>query len=456
MELPVTNEDQYLVNLLFDNEKKIIHLKQGEMLHRKGDRNTRLYIVCSGKMDCSDEEGIRGTPGDLLGLHSFFITGHISQYTITAAQDSTLRYADLADIDNNPDPTFWRKVIVPIIVNELKKRGNIAKQREEQTQKQIQKMESLALLGQLSAGVAHELNNALAVIARGCEWIQIAAQNIMKKQSALERELFNIGLKKGRQVTIINNNSNSDTDSKNNQRPLRDATQLIIKKTKLSFAQARHIAKFNLTKQQLDNVIKHKRKITQLADAWELGATHNDMLIAANHSQHVVTSMRQLGSTSNYRTPYIHINQTIASALSILADVTRDIQVTYHADADPTMTCNSGELVQIWTNIIKNAADAIHTTDKPLTHSQINIATSFENQNIIIKIQNNGPEIPPDILPNIFKPNVTTKEKNLSFGLGIGLTLVQRLVSEYRGNVTVTTSPQSTHFTITFPLETNK
>ncbi|MCB0298951.1 MAG: histidine kinase, partial [Calditrichaeota bacterium] len=67
-------------------------------------------------------------------------------------------------------------------------------------------------------------------------------------------------------------------------------------------------------------------------------------------------------------------------------------------------------------------------------------------------VEDNGPGIPEDIRANIFQPNFTTKVEGLSFGLGLGLTIVQRLVDSYSGKISVTSKPGKTVFKILLPV----
>ena len=68
-----------------------------------------------------------------------------------------------------------------------------------------------------------------------------------------------------------------------------------------------------------------------------------------------------------------------------------------------------------------------------------------------VSISNNGPAIPEEIHEKIFNPNFTTKKLGLDFGLGLGLSIVRRLVDSYNGTIELVSNETETTFTINLP-----
>ncbi len=72
---------------------------------------------------------------------------------------------------------------------------------------------------------------------------------------------------------------------------------------------------------------------------------------------------------------------------------------------------------------------------------------------LVVTITNNGPQINEATRRQIFQPNFTTKKGGLSFGLGLGLSIVQRLVQQYNGSIAVKSDEHKTTFRIRLPIE---
>ncbi|MFQ5560714.1 MAG: ATP-binding protein [Nitrospinota bacterium] len=84
----------------------------------------------------------------------------------------------------------------------------------------------------------------------------------------------------------------------------------------------------------------------------------------------------------------------------------------------------------------------------------IRIESSLRDDTILVSVEDNGPGIPEENREKVFQPNVTTKVEGLSFGLGLGLSIVKRLVELYNGSINIRSKPGKTVFTVSFPTNT--
>jgi PAS domain S-box-containing protein len=124
----------------------------------------------------------------------------------------------------------------------------------------------------------------------------------------------------------------------------------------------------------------------------------------------------------------------------------------FETDLDPmlpTLPIDVGQIQQVFLNIFNNAADAIHTLPEP--QGTINITTTYVKREEIaeIKICDTGSGIPPELLPKIFEPHFTTKER----GHGFGLVICDRIIKNHKGKILVESSSKGTTFTITLPVK---
>ncbi len=135
--------------------------------------------------------------------------------------------------------------------------------------------------------------------------------------------------------------------------------------------------------------------------------------------------------------------------------------INFYEEYDPSLPPvygNRDQLVQVFLNLVKNAAEALERTQKP----EIRISTAFRpgirisvqgvSQRISlpleIVIEDNGPGVPPDLLPILFDPFVTTKPN----GSGLGLALVAKIVGDHGGVIDSDSRPGRTRFRILLPV----
>lgn len=135
--------------------------------------------------------------------------------------------------------------------------------------------------------------------------------------------------------------------------------------------------------------------------------------------------------------------------------------ITFSEEYDPSLPPvygNRDQLIQIFLNLIKNASEALERTQKP----EIRLTTAFRpgirisvagvaeriSLPLEIVIEDNGPGVPPDILPFLFDPFVTTKTN----GSGLGLALVAKIVGDHGGVIDCDSRPGRTRFRILLPV----
>jgi len=112
-------------------------------------------------------------------------------------------------------------------------------------------------------------------------------------------------------------------------------------------------------------------------------------------------------------------------------------------DRRPFVTCDSRLLRQVILNLIRNAMEVV-----PAQSGQVMVVSVAERGGARIEVDDNGPGIPPEILPRIFEPFFTTKPD----GTGLGLAVVRQIVEEHGGSVTCISLPgKGTTFRIWLP-----
>ena len=167
----------------------------------------------------------------------------------------------------------------------------------------------------------------------------------------------------------------------------------------------------------------------------------------------IVQAMKRFSHDSGADPAPADLNEAIATTLAVCRN-----EYKYVADTVvdlgnlPLVTCNAGELNQVFLNLIINAAQAI--ADKvgdTGKRGSIKIATRVESSHVVIEIADDGPGIPADIQERIYDPFFTTKV--IGRGSGQGLALARTTVARHGGSLDcVSNAGEGATFTIRLPV----
>jgi len=437
----------WLKETYFADPKQRWILKKGETLMEEGGHNDRLYLILKGTLsayvrnpDGEQQKLFEAYQEMFAGVYSFFSRTYISLATVVAENDCELAYIDKDQkVRLRPNSKCLFDQFMPVVVANLARRQKNEKEiafRQERMLKKLIQTEKLASLGQMAAGISHELNNAVTVMARNTEWLRERLSQFMERDYVDQLEVFQRGLKSGRRLS---------------SRELRTQTREMVKRVGLKEDTARFAVEADLS---LKSLIGSEKDVEEtVRDShyyWELGATFHDMTIAARLATSVVRSVKALAGQQASRISDVDVNQTVREALALMSSPLRKVRIELDLAPLPSLTVAPSELVQVWTNIISNAVESMSSGDSG--DKQLEIQTRRRGAQITIKITDNGPGIPEQVLPKIFQPNFSTKEKGLEFGLGLGLTIVERTVSSYNGDITVRSRPGRTVFSVKLPI----
>ncbi len=148
----------------------------------------------------------------------------------------------------------------------------------------------------------------------------------------------------------------------------------------------------------------------------------------------------------------LSLEQVVNSSIGMMdykLKKTENIGVTVQINSHlPPIMADYHQIEQIIVNLIQNACDALSKSDGDKT---IKIDIRHHITSVFVTVADNGPGIPPDILPRIFDPFFTTKEEGQ--GTGLGLPICRRIAEEHGGSITCASAPgKGTVFTLELPI----
>ncbi len=129
---------------------------------------------------------------------------------------------------------------------------------------------------------------------------------------------------------------------------------------------------------------------------------------------------------------------------------TRGVRIDTDLEPHVTVNARTNEIQQVFVNLVKNAVEALAEERKPDSEGVITVRSGADEGYAWAEVKDNGPGIPQSNLAMVFDPFYTTKQPGK--GTGLGLNIVYRIVTKYRGTVTAhSLEGQGTTFRVRFP-----
>jgi PAS domain S-box-containing protein len=277
----------------------------------------------------------------------------------------------------------------------------LSKLREESRLNEMQMMqtEKMSSLGQMVAGLAHEMNTPLGFVKNNIEMLE-AKNKETKELIALYEKL----------------------------------------RSQIMYGSPNDVA---LLLSQIDTVSqKVKNRVWQESDS-----LFRSSVEGINRIQDLILNLKNFSRLDEADFKPTDINENIESTLKIAGHLFKGgIQVIKEFSPLPPVQAFPAQMNQVFLNLITNA---VHAVDERT--GRITIKTMHQGNSVVIKVIDNGKGIPPENLKKIFDPFFTTKP--VGQGTGLGLSIAYKIIEKHGGKIEVQSQVgRGTEFTITLPV----
>ena len=268
------------------------------------------------------------------------------------------------------------------------------------SQMQLIQSEKMASLGQMVAGVAHEINTPLGYVKNNIEMLEMffeSSRGLLQNCDTLVSALLS---------------------------PLITEEELQAK---------------------LQGVAGLKESLAA-GNADDLARLITDTHFGIDRISEIVMNLKNFSRLDRAMAADVDINECLDSALLLARNVLKNrVEVVRQYNQLPRIACMPSQLNQVFLNLLTNAAQAIEDRGRIL------VRTEADGEWLRVTVQDTGKGIPADILPRIFDPFFTTKA--VGQGTGLGLSISYQIVQQHGGDIRVTSQPgKGARFTVQLPL----
>jgi PAS domain S-box-containing protein len=246
----------------------------------------------------------------------------------------------------------------------------------EETQMQLLQSEKMASIGQLAAGVAHEINNPIGFVNSNLSTLQEYVDGMLRLLAAYER------------------------------------------------------IEGSLVNEALQNITHLKQEINIGYLRGDIGDLLTESLDGLERVRRIVKDLKDFSHVGELEQQSANLESGLDSTLNVVwNEIKYKAEVVKEYAGIPEINCIASQLNQVFMNLLINAVQAIED------HGRITIRTGHDEKNVWVEVEDTGKGIKPEQLGKIFDPFFTTK--SVGMGTGLGLSLSYGIVKKHDGRIEV-------------------
>lgn len=270
-----------------------------------------------------------------------------------------------------------------------------------ESETQLIQSEKMSSLGQMVAGVAHEINTPLAYVKNS---LGAVAEQLPAISGTLEHC--------EKLIALLKAGDNPDELSR----------EFAHSSTQIAQLRQQHVI------EELSGLVK-------------------DGLYGTGQVADIVGNLKNFSRLDRSKVTSFNLNEGLESTLLLAKHLLKTVTVDKRFGAIPAITCSPSQVNQVFLNLVTNAAQAM-----PDGRGKITLTTRVDGEGVAVDVADDGSGMPPEVMKKIFDPFFTTKE--IGKGTGLGLSISYKIVQQHGGRISVESKVGAgTKFTVWFPLK---